>query len=124
MSAAISALPTAAPAPVAQRRRRGPLPKAVQSLGAYRQAREQDRRERAAAHIEGVRTLVYEVFQRAVQGKTSGLVVLESQGGERWTAEATGDLGTRRPDDQARLARSVEWLADAVSDTVARKQKP
>jgi hypothetical protein len=93
-------------------------------LGAYRQTREQDRRERTTAYIEGVRTLCYEIVHRALQGKTTGLVIVESQGGEQWKARSTGDLGTLRPDDQARLVRSVEWLADAVSDTVARKQKP
>jgi hypothetical protein len=124
MSAVILALPTAAPAPVAQRRRRGPLPKTVPSLGAYRHACEQEQQERAVAHIEAVRTLVYEVFQRAMQGKTSGLVIVESQGGEHWTGQTTGDLGTRRPDDLARLGRAVEWLAGAVSATAAKRQKP
>jgi len=124
MSAAVLALPTAAPTPVAQRRRRGPLPRAVPSLGAYRQAREQERRDLAVAYIEGARKLCYEVLSRALQGKTSGLVVIESQGDEQWTGESAGNLGTRCPDDLARLGRAVEWLEGAVSATTAERRKP
>lgn len=128
MSAAVLKLPTAAPAPVAQRQRRGPLPKAVRSLGVYRADQEKGRQEQDADNIERVKKQFIEVLARVLRGEVTGVAILERRtddsGKKRTFAFTSGELSEDLSDLRGSLETFIElsWLW--ADEDFRKKQEP
>ncbi|UST54920.1 hypothetical protein NF681_06950 [Comamonadaceae bacterium OTU4NAUVB1] len=110
MSAAVLALPTSAPGPVAQRQRRGPLPKAVRSLSAYRLDRKKGHEQVHADKVAKVKEVFFQALERVLQGEVTGVAILETREGanEGDTFSAAGEF----VDDPAHFRRCAYKVID------------
>lgn len=127
MSAAVLALPTAATAPVAQRRRRGPLPKTVLSLSAYRADQEKARVELQARNIALVKDTITDVLARVFRGEVTGLAIVERRlmddEKKGTSAMVSGELGRDYDDLRTQLESFIDLSWDWTDEDLRRKQK-